>query len=83
MASFYGGYGEVPPQPSGWQRPDGLHQQRQGGRPGTALAQFHALAERLRAEACLGNDHRKAKRSVDINEGLDFINRLIDYQPSG
>jgi len=22
MASFYGGCGEVPPQPSGWQRPD-------------------------------------------------------------
>jgi hypothetical protein len=40
MASFYGGCGEVPPQPSGWQRPDPslfINNAREGGQV-TALA---------------------------------------------
>ncbi len=40
MASFYGGCGEVPPQPSGWQRPDAsrfINNAREGGQV-TALA---------------------------------------------
>src|SRR5262249_28303106 len=34
MGSFYGGYGEMPPQPCGWQRPDAcrfINNAREGG----------------------------------------------------
>ena len=42
MASFYGGCGEVPPQPSGWQRPDASRFINNAGEGGqvTALAQW-------------------------------------------
>jgi len=59
MASFYGGCGEVPPQPSGWQRPDAsrfINNAREGGQV-TALAfplrpQNRSRDQRLHARFC-------------------------------
>ena len=54
MASFYGGCGEVPPQPSSWRRPDAsrfINNAREGGQVTTLpLPSRHSITSSARME---------------------------------
>src|SRR5215471_2262605 len=79
MASFYGGCGEVPPQPSGWQRPDASRFINNAGEGGqvTALAQWCSTSAMGLVSRV--TPVQTAKRNCTSDEGgpFEFGNQVL------